>query len=251
MKNKIRCFIADDDDRDRKYMRLILNTSCKEIEIVDEGKDYDSTLKGLSKQNFDVAILDIQLQNSTIFEILNQINKISFKIIFVSAHRDFAIESYNYMAIGYLLKPFEPQLLRGYVDKIITQKNTEVNALNLIEIQKIYTKLNQEPKITIADSKETHIIKIKAVLYCVSDGNYTTIVRENMNDLVLSKNLKSIALKLNALEFFRIHRSHLINVNHIKTLIKDSGGYVVMADGKKLSIARGSKKKLYEHLKSF
>jgi len=249
MDETLKCFIIDDEKKDRENIRLLLKNYCPKVNIIGEAWDKKSILEGLSLARPDVVFLDVQLGSITIFDILNELEEINFKIIFVSAYNQYAIEGYKYNAIDYLLKPIDPTTLVEAINKTIQlQEKKDSKEEVLTNFKELYAKIHEVPKISITDSKGTHVIKIPSVLYCVSNGNYTTFIRDNEKEIVISKNLKYIESKLQPFGFFRIHRSYLINLEHVNTLIKEQGGYVVMSDEKSLPIARDSKKSLYQKL---
>lgn len=249
MEEVLKCFIIDDEKKDRENISLLLKNYCPQVEIIGEAWDRKSILEGLSEVDPDVVFLDVQLGSITIFDILDELETIDFKIIFISAYNQYALEGYKYNAIGYLLKPIEPKLLVENINKIIgLQEKNDSKDDAIANFKELYAKIHEVPKISITDSKGTHVIKIPSVLYCVSNGNYTTFIRKSEKEIVISKNLKYIESKLQPFGFFRIHRSYLINLDHVNTLIKEQGGYVVMSDEKSLPIARYSKKALYDKL---
>lgn len=249
MENVLKCFIIDDEKKDRENISLLLKNYCPQVEIIGEAWDKNSIIEGLSNENPDLVFLDVQLGSITIFDILEELESIDFKIIFVSAYNQYAVEGYKYNAIGYLLKPIEPRLLVENINKTIQlQEKVESKEEVIANFKELYSKIHEVPKISITDSRGTHVIKIPSVLYCISNGNYTTLIRKNEKEIVISKNLKYIESKLEPFGFFRIHRSYLINLDQVNTLVKDQGGYVVMSDEKSLPIARDSKKELYQRL---
>ncbi len=246
MDEVLKCFIIDDEKKDRENISLLLNTYCPQVEIIGEAWDKESILKGLSTVQPDVVFLDVQLGSLTIFDVLEELEVIDFKIIFISAYNQYAVEGYKYNAIGYLLKPIDPKTLVEVIDKTMQlNEKIEETSDTMANFKELYAKIHEVPKISITDSKGTHVIKIPSVLYCISNGNYTTFIRKDDKEVVISKNLKYIESKLVPFGFFRIHRSYLINLDHVNTLVKEQGGYVVMSDDKTLPIARDSKKDLY------
>lgn len=251
MKPTLKCFLIDDEKKDRENIRLLLKTYCPEVEIIGEAEDKTSVLEMLPKANPDLVFLDVQLGAQCIFDILKELDEITFEIVFISAYNEYAIEGYKYNALGYLLKPIKPEMLVEVVNKAVLllefeENQNKENSLN--NFQELFAKIYEVPKISITDSKGTHVIKIPSVLYCMSNGNYTTFFRKNQKEIIISKNLKYIESKLQPFGFFRIHRSYLINLDHVNTVVKDQGDYVVMCNNKSLPIAKDSKKVLYNKL---
>lgn len=251
MQSNLKCFIIDDEQKDRENIRFLLKAYCPIAEIIGEAGDRDSILEALSSMRPDIVFVDVQLGSICIFDILDDLDDIAFKIVFVSAYNQYAIQGYKYDALGYLLKPINPKSLIEVMNRIIEvtdQKEDNSIEAPLNGLGELYAKIHEVPKISISDSKGTHVIKIPSVLYCVSNGNYTSFMLNNDKEIVISKNLKYIESKLQHYGFYRIHRSYLINLDHVNTLVKEQGGYLVMCDGKSLPIARDSKRGLYDKL---
>ncbi len=250
MSETLKCVIIDDEKKDRENLSLLLDSYCPQVEILGEAWDKESILSVLSQLSPDLVFVDIQLGAISIFDVLNELNDINFKIVFVTAFDKYAIQGYQYDAIDYLLKPVDAKRLIKVVDKTLRirdelgQKETNIND----QIKDLYAKVIEPPKISITDAKGVHIIKTVDVLYCVSDGNYTTFVLRSTNEIVVSKNLKHFENKLKDYGFLRIHKSYLVNLNHIDFLTKEQGGSVIMKNGKSLPVSRTCKKELYNRM---
>ncbi len=245
----IKCIIIDDEKKDRENLRMLLESYCPQVEIIGEAKDKDSILKVLSTTEPDVVFSDIQLGTTSVFEVFNMLEHINFKIVFVTAFDKYAIQGYQYDAIDYLLKPIEPKRLIKVVDKTFRLgESQQAKDKKLEEFKSLYSQVMETPKISITDAKGVHIIKVKDILYCVSNGNYTTFVMVEESEIVISKNLKHFEEKLQDFNFFRVHKSYLINLDYVDFLVKEQGGSIIMKNGKSLPISRNSKKELYEKM---
>ncbi len=249
MDTLIKCIIIDDEKMARNSLKLLIENYCPEIEVIGEGWDKPSIQKLLKELKPDIVFLDIQLGNSTIFEIVPDLGNMNFKIIFISAHDDYAIKGYKYDAIDYLLKPLDPIKLKEAVSKARQQINKEKNSKNSVhENLKTLYNLRESPQIVLSDSRGLHVIKIENIMYCIAEGNYTSIILNGQPQMVVSKNLKFFEEKLTQPNFFRIHKSNLINIHYLKLLSNDDGGHIVMSDGKTLSISRDKKRELLKHI---
>ncbi|WP_442264682.1 LytR/AlgR family response regulator transcription factor [Tenacibaculum sp. ZS6-P6] len=238
MKNPTTCVIIDDEKLARKTLKLLLKTYKPNITVIGEAKDKNSINQVLNNLNPDIIFCDIQLEKQTIFDLLPKYKVINSKIIFISAHEEFALKGYKHNAIDYLLKPLDPAKLFQAIDK----------TLQIIEKEKKLQVFNKSPQIILSDNKGSHIIKIKEIMYCIANGNYTSIFLKDNSSIMVSKNLKFFEEKLNYLSFFRPHKSNLINTNYLKLISNDNGGHIVMVDGKKLSISRDKKKLLLNQI---
>ncbi|PKV49033.1 LytTR family two component transcriptional regulator [Aquimarina sp. MAR_2010_214] len=249
MSNLLKCIIVDDEIKDRENMRLLLESYCPQVEIIGEAKDRTSILSILSKTKPDLVFMDIQLGAISVFDILNELDSIDFKIVFVTAYDKYAIQGYQYDAIDYLLKPVNPKRLIKVINKILLFNNHSGSKEKVLQdFSDLYTKMMETPKISITDAKGVHRVKAIDIIYCVSDGNYTTFILKDNSEIIISKNLKHFEIKLKDYNFLRIHKSYLINMDHIDFLIKEQGGSVIMKNGKSLPVSRNCKKTLYEKM---
>ncbi|WP_074408927.1 MULTISPECIES: LytR/AlgR family response regulator transcription factor [Aquimarina] len=245
IKTPLTSIIIDDEKMARNSLKVLLHNYCPEIKIIGEGEDLAALKKLLSIKNPDLIFLDIQLRNTTIFDLISNVELSGFKIIFISAHDQYALKGYKYDAVDYLLKPVDPVKLKEAVNKAKSQIEKEQES----EYKRtgIYS-LRDSPQIVLSDIKGSHIIKTKDIMYCIAEGNYTSIILHNQPQIVVSKNLKFFEEKLNSINFYRIHKSNLINLNYLKLLSNDDGGHIVMSDGKTLSISRDKKRKLLKRI---
>ncbi|MDC8003108.1 LytTR family DNA-binding domain-containing protein [Aureisphaera galaxeae] len=249
MTKNLTCIIIDDEKKDRENMRLLLESYCPQVTIIGEAEDRTSIHKVLSENKPDVVFMDIQLGAISIFDVLNELDQIDFKIIFVTAFDEYAIKGYQYDAIDYLLKPVDPKRLIKVVDKVKNLlENTPAKEDILADFKSFYSKVMEGPKISITDSKGVHVVNVSDILYCTSDGNYTTFLMADEKEIIISKNLKYFEEKLSEYNFIRIHKSYLVNIDKISFIIKEHGGSVVMKNGKSLPISRNSKSQLYEKM---
>ncbi|GAA3617693.1 LytTR family DNA-binding domain-containing protein [Flavivirga amylovorans] len=250
MENKLTCIIIDDEKKDRENLRLLLNSYCPEITVLDEAHNKRTILSVLEKHSPDIVFFDIQLGNISIFDILNELKNIYFNIVFVSAYDKYAIKGYQYNAIDYLLKPVKSDRLKDVIKKINIIKNTlDREDTFKSDYKKLQSRYNQSSKISVTDSRGIHLLSPKEILYCMSDGNYTTLYLINDKKMVISKNLKHFENLLLDFNFFRIYRSYLINLHAIDFVLKEDGGSVVMKNGNALPISRTVKKEFFNKLR--
>ncbi|MDY8134301.1 LytTR family DNA-binding domain-containing protein [Aquimarina sp. 2201CG5-10] len=249
MNTTLKSIIIDDEKLARNSLRLLLKAYCPQVEIIGEGGDRSSIRKLFKELEPDIVFLDIQLGNTTIFDIIPDIEDINFKIIFISAHEDYALKGYKYDAIDYLLKPVDPIKLKEAVLKAEQYINKEKASKDTVQenLKTLYA-LRESQQIVLSDSRGLHVIKINDIMYCIAEGNYTSIILNGQPQMVVSKNLKFFEEKLTQSNFFRIHKSNLINTHYLKLLSNDDGGHIVMSDGKSLSISRDKKRELLNRI---
>ncbi|MBP2833216.1 response regulator transcription factor [Aquimarina sp. U1-2] len=247
MKNQINCILLDDDPRCLQNLRILIESYCPQLHIVAETTDSDTFLAAVATYQPNLVFTDIEIGTYTAFDILNELDSISFKLIFVSAYDGYALMGYEFDAIDYLLKPVAATQLKKVVAKIMA-----MDQMSADEIQHNYNTLQKRvfeaPKLSIADAKGIHMVKITDIIYCNGNGNYTTLILAGGNEIVASKNLKYFENKLESYNFLRLHKSYLIQLSHVDFVNKEQGGSVSMSNGSILPISRNYKKELLNRL---
>lgn len=238
----MRIIIIDDEDRARKGIADILRLSNSHREVVAEAYDVKSGLEAINNHNPDLVLLDINMPDGTGFDLLKKIDHIDFKIIFITAYEEFAIQAFEFSAVDYLLKPVDPAKLIEALGK----------AQQLVDQEKISLKLNalfanldnntaENKKLVLKTAENIYLVNTSDILRCESDGGYTRFFMMDGKKIMVSKNMKDYEELLNGLGFYRIHQSHLINLKYIDHYSKTEGGAVVMKDNSTLPVARRKK----------
>ncbi|CAG0995855.1 Sensory transduction protein LytR [Flavobacteriales bacterium] len=242
-----KAIIADDEKGALNSLQSMLQNYCPQLEVVATANSVDSAYNEIEKHQPNIVFLDIEMGKNTAFDLLEKIKNTSFDIIFTTAYDHYAIKAIRFSALDYLLKPIDPDELKESVQKFILKKHDE-NLINS-KLKTLLGNLNQEnknKKIAISDSDGLVFLNVNEIVRCHSDGSYTTIYLSDGKKMVVSKPIGEYEELLNEENFFRVHRSHLINLNHIKKYIKGEGGYVLMADGAEVEISRRKKNEFVE-----
>lgn len=244
---EIRAIIVDDEDDAINTLVRELNDYCPEIEIVGKANTIKEAYTQIKKKQPQLLFLDIDLGEKTSFELLDLFQEINFQIIFVTGHNEFAIKAIKYSALDYILKPVSGAELVPAIQKVTKVKRGEISFGLLkqqIEEQKIAN------KIALQIGSNIQLQDVEDILYCKSEGNFTSVVTSTLNMLV-SRSLKELDFLLAQHQFYRVHRSFLININHIKTYVATDGGYILMQDKKPIPISKRKKEDFLQLLKYF
>jgi len=238
----IKTILIDDELSALKALENDLQHYCAaDIEIVAKCQGSIEGMKAIKKWNPQLVFLDIAMPQINGFEMLDILGNIDFDLIFVTAHDEYAIDAFNISAVHYLLKPVNPEKLKLAINKVKEKLTNPFSKDQLATLIGNLQPTSTNKKIGLPTMEGYNFIPIDEVVYCQADGNYTTLYRLHKKPLVISRSLKDIQGMLPSEYFFRIHISHLINKNHLEKYVRSDGGYVVMLDGKSLSVARSKK----------
>ena len=241
----MRAIVVDDEAGARGALINLLRNYFEDIEIIGEADGVESGKKLITEKKPDLLFLDVQMQDGTGFDLLAGIDRSNLQVIFVSAHDYFAITAIKFSAVDYLVKPVEPVELQKAIDKIRQQKS-------LTEVQKkldlLLTNVNKIEKIALPSLNGVEFVKLDDIVRCEAESNYTVFYLINGDKVTVSKTLKDYEDILSQNNFFRIHKSVIINIKYLKKYIKGDGGSVIMEDGSELLVSRRRKDDFLEAL---
>ena len=244
----IRAIIIDDEPAARASLELEIRLHCPEIIVVAEA---DSVLEGIrviqTTAHFDLLFLDIQMADGTGFDVLQNVEAERFKTIFTTAYSEYALRAIKFTPLDYLLKPIDAEELKAAVDKASKAKQSDVQEQIRLFMQQLNSSATP-PRIALATADGIHLHYVKNIVRCASDGNYATVHFEDKSKLLVAKTLKDLELLFAPHTFERIHKSHLINMDHLRRYVNRFSGEVEMSDGAVLPVAQRKKTQLLELL---
>lgn len=249
MTSKIKTIVIDDEEIPRKWLSLSLKDKFPEIDLLDTFDSVQSGIEGIKSLNPDLVFLDIEMQDGNAFNLLDQLEDINFKIIFTTAHAQYAIKAIKISALDYLLKPIVYDELKSAISKYLKSPVQEDEQSARILTENLKNHYSQENKIVLPTQEGYDFAKIKDIIYCSSDVNYTIIRLIDGSKKIISRTLKEYDEILSQHNFFRIHQSHLINMNHIHKYIRTQQAQVEMCNGDVLQVSRSKKEEFLKRLK--
>ncbi|MCB2222042.1 MAG: LytTR family DNA-binding domain-containing protein [Bacteroidetes bacterium] len=244
----LKTIIVDDEDHVRGTLGKFLEKYCPKVTIAGEAGSVQEAYEVISKIQPDLVLLDIQLGDGTGFDLLKKFELPPFKVIFITAHDEFAVQAFKVSALDFILKPVNPIELQEALTKAQQVLQDELR----IKLEALETNLQKEnsagKKIVIKTLENIYVIDTNDIVYCESDGSYTTIFTIENETIVSSKPIKEYDELLTTYGFFRVHRSYLINLAFIKRFEKQDGGYVILSENAKVPVASRKRDELIELL---
>lgn len=238
----IRTIIIDDEPSAINVLATLLKKKCREdVEVVATSSSPVAGKALIEEINPDLVFLDIEMPGMTGVDLVRSFTNPRFRIVFVTAHDDYAVEAFQLSAVNYLLKPVGPESVVRTIEKIKDEIHKNQSMTEPLEKLKIILKQHvkdYENKIGIAMSDKITFINVCQIMYCEANGAYTNVYLENGSKMVASKSLGEFEILLLNHRFFRIHHSYLINLNRIKEFQRYDGGYITMENGKLLEVSR-------------
>lgn len=239
----IKTIIVDDEYNAREFLEKLLNRYLpNQFLILDKCESVDTAIVAIEKHEPELVFLDIEMPNKNGFQLLKEIEKRKFDVIFTTAYSEHAIKAIKENALDYLLKPI------NYIDLLETVKRYKLTLKNNVQDNNLKEILNQIDigdtnfnKIALPTDSGYEIVNPNKILYCQADSNYSSVTLVNGKKITLSKTLKYIDELLPKTNFHRIHKSYLVNLNHVVRFNKTVDLYLELNNGEQLPIASRKK----------
>ena len=246
----LRTIIIEDEEQKRFTLRQMLTELRPDVQIVGEAAAVSSAKQLIIKTNPDLVFLDIQLPDGTGFDPLEQLGTINFKIIFITAFSEYAVKAFKFSAVDYILKPVSATELMDAIDKVVQMLIAEYNLKLNTLLDNHRSSATEEKRILLKTIDKIHVIKLKDIIRCESDASYCHLFLSDGQKITASKPLKEFAGLFNDYGFFRVHKSHLVNINLVKRFDRSEGGYVIMESGEKVPVSSYKREELIEFLET-
>lgn len=238
---RLKTIVVDDEQHCINTLKKMLLDYSDEVEIVGEFSSVETAYQGIVTLEPKLVFLDVELKNDTCFSILEQLEHINFDIIFVTAFENYALKAFKLLAIDYILKPIGEFQLAQAINKLKTHRFKELIASQYeILLQNIASK-GQDIVFPVETLSEIEFIKVSDVIRIEADEAYSDIVLSHGRVIKTSKRIGYYEDILSHLQFFRIHKSHIINLKHLVRYHRGKGGVVSMSDKSSLNVAERRK----------
>jgi len=248
----IKSILIDDEKNALEMMEWLLKTYCPQVEIVAMCNSAEMGIEAINRYKPDVVFLDIEMPRMNGFDMLEQFDKLFFDVVFCTAYDQFAIKAFKYSALNYLLKPVDPDDLKATITRIEERKTIPTKEQFELLLQNINQPAKTTPqRIALTTNDGLIFVPTADIIYCEAESNYTHVILTGGKKILISKVLKEIDEALSGPDFYRVHSSFLININHIKKFVRGDGGYIVMDNDATVSISRNRKQEFMDLFSRF
>jgi two-component system, LytTR family, response regulator len=234
--------IIDDEKNVREALFFLLKKYCPEIKVAGTAASAEEGRELLKTRQVDFIFLDISMPREDGFAFLHTIPKEDYGIIFITAHEEYALRALKASAIDYLLKPVNPIELKDAISKAVQYHELRQSRENIKRVyeeslndlhENIHTENRPITRITVAEQFGFRVLNVGEIMYLEADSNYTIIHLSGLKKIVATRTMGDFEKILNTPEFFRIHKS------------------IIMNDGTSLSISRRRLNEFREAVKQF
>ncbi len=241
MDTRIKSVIVEDEFAAREALKNYLSKYCPQVEVTGEASDCKEAIPILHELKPQLVFLDVEMPFGNAFDVLEGCKDLYFETIFVTAFSEYSLRALNLSAAYYLLKPVSIEELILAVNKVHQHiMNKEIFNRNKILIENFQETRPENQKVILPTLEGFEVVKMDEIIRLQGNGNFTDIYLTGKQKKMVCRFLKYFA-ELLPFPFVRVHKSHIINFNRIKSYHKASGGYVVLDDNTEIEISAGYK----------
>lgn len=238
---RLKAILVDDEPSSLQNLQQKLTEFCPDVQIIASTSKPEDAILLIRQHKPDVIFLDIEMPRMNGFRMLDELGSLDFDIIFTTAYNHYAVDAIRISAFDYLMKPIAIKDLQNAVERLSKQRKTHIKDKLEILKSSLTPSRSQDEKIAIPTSEGLEFIPIKTILHIESSSNYSKLFFTEGKSILVTRLLKDFEDMLAPYNFYRVHNSHLINLNYIKKYIRGEGGQVIMQNGDVIDVARRKK----------
>jgi two-component system LytT family response regulator len=243
--------IVDDEPLYIELLSRKLQQVAPEVKVVATFNKPIEALGYLRQNSIDLIFLDVEMPEIDGFKFLDLLRPNDTSTIFVTSHEGYALKAFRYAAVDYLLKPVKSNELSESINKINKLKKEDVSwQMDVLRsaMREIQSEASRFNRLVLNTQDRVVVLDIEEIVNVEASGPYSQFYTIDKKQYITSRPLAHYEDLLRNNNFFRLHRSHLINLHHVSSIIKEDG-VVLMRNGNQLPFAKDNVSKLLEHLK--
>ena len=248
---KLRTLIADDEPLARERLKQLLAPD-PEIEIAGESRNGNELLATLKGTQVDLLFLDIQMPGSSGFDVIENVGLSNMPLtVFVTAHSEFAVDAFAVHALDYLVKPVERQRLEEAVSRVKERVRLQETFAARQEIYSVLEALQGQPRpsyperLLARSGNKDSVVPVSDIEW-IEAADYYVCLHAGGKKHLLRESIKALEAKLDSHKFVRLHRSAIVNIDHVREIHRDgrAEGWVLLSTGERVRMNRTGWQKL-------
>jgi two-component system, LytTR family, response regulator LytT len=257
----LRTIVVDDEQLAREELCFLLG-QLDGVEVAGQAGNGIEALRVIEEHVPDLVMLDIQMPGLTGFEVARRLVRagVEAQLVFVTAYDRHAIEAFEVNAVDYLLKPVEAHRLATAVDRVRKRIQTDrpsAKARSVDDMERLLHLLSERQErreqLAVKVADRFLLVQSDEVVHASVEDDVITVVTNSLSGTSNYRTLDELQARLDPAVFWRVHRSHLVNINKIKEIVPwFSRNYILkMRDGKgtEIPVSRSQTKRLREYLR--
>lgn len=228
--------IIEDDESQLSELELLLEQHHPEIKLQGNAGNVADAVKLVNKVKPDLVFLDIDLPGGDGFDVIKKTNVNHFRVIFTTAHQNYAVRAFEFSALHYLLKPIAPDKLKEAINRYPEEPDNDFDK----KLQILKDSLQDRPqKIMLPTGDGIILVNIADIVRFEANRGYALVFfNDGRRNMLISRTLNEMYNLLADMDFARPHHSHLVNLKYIEKYRTRGNGSVLMKDGVEISISQ-------------
>lgn len=218
----MKALIIDDERHSRELLSTLLGKYCTHITKIKLAASVELAIPIINEMEPDIVFLDIEMPQHSGFDLLDILTQVSFLTCFVTGYEQYAIKAIKYGAFDYILKPVNIDELINVVAK--AEKTTKAPRINT-------------PSLMIKSTNRIDVVQLQKILYLKAVGNYTDFYLSNNDTVSSAKKIGEYESLLPDSQFFRTHRSYIVNISSVVNLSSTRTGEIILKNGDALPVS--------------
>jgi two-component system LytT family response regulator len=245
----MRTILIDDEAKSNRMLEAILESYCPQVRVIGTADGVNTAVDLIQKTDPDLVFMDIEMTRGNAFDLLNLLQPVNFHVVFVTAFDNYAARAFRYNAVDYLLKPVNIRELCEVVEKL-SQKLAEGDLFARVRsiLENMQAVDPTSRRIAFPALNGLTFVPMLEIVRLEAKGCYTYVYLQDRTKITATGTLSEFEHLLSDAIFFRIHHSHIINLNKIKSYQKGRGGYVTMDDDSFIEVASRRREEFMQRL---
>ena len=240
--------IVDDELTVRDAIKTLISGHFPDIEILEATGTIEEGYQAITLHNPDLLFLDIELPDGTGFDLLKRVSPVTFKVIFITGHQEYALDAIKVSALDYILKPIDTDEFCRAVNKAQEVISHDEQLLKMQALNENLQSKKVLKRIILHTADHLQLVSVSDIIRAEADSNYTRFWLSEGQRVMVSRTLKEFAGLLSGSGFIRVHQSHLVNINYVDKFVKKGGGHLQLKDGTAIPVSPNLKKQVLKAL---
>lgn len=247
----MKAILVDDEPDGIRTLHKMLELHCPDVQVTATCSNATTAKQQILQIEPDVVFLDIQMPGKSGLDLLTEMADKEFEVIFVTAHNEYMLQALQYSAADYLLKPVDEDRLIEAVQRVKSRLETDQKEDYRKALLHNLSKTGNpsEMRLCLPTLKGFIVLKLDDIIYCEAERSYTVFHLEGNRTVTVSRPLLEYDEVLKDTSFLRIHKSFLINLNHVKEYHRGEGGTVIMTNNAEIEVSRRKKEQFLLKIK--
>lgn len=237
----IRALIVDDEADARDNLRLMLDEHCPEVEVAGMASSASEARELIATTDPQALFLDIKMPGEDGFSLLRSLPQPHLPVVFTTAYDEFALRAFKENALDYLEKPIDPEELGRAVGKLLHTIGDPHEARRRSE--GLHALMNDpssplSTRVAVPSRDGLVLLRHEDILYLEASDSYTVVHVRDGKRTISSKHIRVFEVNLDPKKFFRVHKSYIINLEHLRSFSRSEGNMAVLDNGAMVPVSR-------------